>query len=188
MLRRKVLELSTRGFLLVPAVLEAAALAELRAAVDALPPGGGGNLLDEALQSHPAVARLSASDLFARAAEEIFASRPRTMEVAARAPRSGLGQQGLHCDVATREGRAMTALVYLDDADAQNGGTRIVPGTHLRRSMPPRRLADPAAHHPEEQIIAAAAGTALIFDGHLWHSGTRNSSGRPRRALQICWR
>jgi hypothetical protein len=45
------------------------------------------------------------------------------MEVAARAPRSGLGQQGLHCDVATREGRAMTALVYLDDADAQNGGT-----------------------------------------------------------------
>ena len=34
----------------------------------------------------------------------------------------------------------------------------------------------------EVQLIAPA-GTVVVFNSHLWHGGTRNDSGRPRRAL-----
>ena len=34
----------------------------------------------------------------------------------------------------------------------------------------------------EIQLIAPA-GTVVVFNSHLWHGGTRNDSGRPRRAL-----
>ena len=182
------MSLAEQGFLVVPGVLDGRAIEELRAACDALPAGSGGNPSDEALQMHPAVARLLSLPVFAEALRAVMGHAGARPLVAARMPRAGYGQQGLHCDVARREDRAVTALVYLDGAGPENGGTRIVPGTHLRRTAPPRQLADPAAHHPEERIVEAPAGSALIFDAHLWHSGTRNASGRPRRALQITWR
>jgi ectoine hydroxylase-related dioxygenase (phytanoyl-CoA dioxygenase family) len=176
------------GFALVTGLLSRSSLEDLRTVCDGLPAGSGGNPSDEALQGHPAVAELLALPVFAEALRLVMGHADARPLVAARMPRAGFGQQGLHCDVPSRESRAMTALVYLDDSSAQNGGTRIVAGTHLRRSPPPTRLADPGAHHPEERIVEAPAGAALVFDGHLWHSGMRNVSGRNRRALQITWR
>ena len=46
------------------------------------------------------------------------------------------------------------------------------------------RFADPASRHPDERIIAAKAGSVLVFNGHLWHSGTTNKSSRSRRVVQ----
>jgi ectoine hydroxylase-related dioxygenase (phytanoyl-CoA dioxygenase family) len=52
----------------------------------------------------------------------------------------------------------------------------------------PKAIADPATHHPQEQIVTGAAGSILVFNGHLWHSGTRNTSKQSRRALQcVFW-
>jgi ectoine hydroxylase-related dioxygenase (phytanoyl-CoA dioxygenase family) len=31
--------------------------------------------------------------------------------------------------------------------------------------------------------LIAPAGTVVIFNSHLWHGGTRNRTGLPRRAL-----
>jgi ectoine hydroxylase-related dioxygenase (phytanoyl-CoA dioxygenase family) len=45
-------------------------------------------------------------------------------------------------------------------------------------------MADPASHHPEEIVVTGKAGSVLIFNGHLWHSGTRNNNQHPRHALQ----
>ena len=42
----------------------------------------------------------------------------------------------------------------------------------------------PENHHPGEVRVTAGAGAALIFNGHLWHGGTRNGSREPRRVLQ----
>jgi Phytanoyl-CoA dioxygenase (PhyH) len=180
--------LKADGFALIPGLLSTDAVEELRSICDRLPAGAGGNQRDEELEGHPAVVTLLRAELLARALRMLMSNVPPRPMVAARMPRHGHGQQGLHCDVASREARGVTTLVYLDDADATNGGTRIVPGTHLRRTAPPRQLADPASHHPKERIVTTSAGSALIFDAHLWHSGTRNQTGRPRRALQITWR
>ena len=44
-------------------------------------------------------------------------------------------------------------------------------------------MADPFAPYPDEVKVLGLAGTVVIFNSHLWHGGTRNDSGRPRRAL-----
>jgi ectoine hydroxylase-related dioxygenase (phytanoyl-CoA dioxygenase family) len=49
-------------------------------------------------------------------------------------------------------------------------------------------MADPSSHHSEERIIVAAAGSVLVFNGHLWHSGTRNQTALRRRVLQCVFK
>ena len=112
----------------------------------------------------------------------------RIVQVHGRDPLPGFGQQGLHADWVPRTPgepfRAATALWLLDEFTADNGATRVVPGTHHRISPPPKSVAAPLGHHPDERSVAAPAGSVLVINGHLWHSGTRNASDRPRRALQ----
>jgi ectoine hydroxylase-related dioxygenase (phytanoyl-CoA dioxygenase family) len=38
---------------------------------------------------------------------------------------------------------------------------------------------------PEERRILGAAGSLLVFNGHLWLGGTRNDSASPRRVVQM---
>jgi len=105
-----------------------------------------------------------------------------------RDPLPGYGQQGLHADWPARvKGepfRIVTTIWLLDDFTQDNGATRVVPGTHRLLNPPPKSFADPASRHPDQKIIVASAGSVLIFNGHLWHSGTRNQTHRARRALQ----
>jgi Phytanoyl-CoA dioxygenase (PhyH) len=109
-------------------------------------------------------------------------------QLAGRDPRPGYGQQGLHADWLPRQGSEpwalVTAIFFLDAFTPDNGATRVVPGSHRRPGSIPKGLGDPARHHPDERLITGPAGTALVFNGHLWHSGTRNRSSGARRALQ----
>lgn len=69
----------------------------------------------------------------------------------------------------------------LDDVTEANGATRIVPGTQLHQRVP-----DPdAAQHaiPAE----APAGTALVFDGRLWHGTGRNITESERRHVILAY-
>jgi len=112
----------------------------------------------------------------------------RVAQMNGRDPLSGYGQQGLHADWTARlKGepfRIVTSIWLLDDFTAKNGATRLVPGSHLL-SQVPKSFADPARHHPNEKIIVAQAGSVLVFNGHTWHSGTRNQTNLHRRALQL---
>ncbi len=112
--------------------------------------------------------------------------------VAWRNPRAGLGQQGLHADWPPRADAkvayVVTGLCLLDDFTATNGPTRVVPGSHLIPSTVPKAQAQPLAHHPRQVTVAARAGSVVLFNGHLWHSGTRNTSGASRRVLQMSFR
>lgn len=66
----------------------------------------------------------------------------------------------------------------LDDFTDENGGTRLVPGSHLQ----PRP--DAAAPRQADTIAAEGpAGAILCFDGRLWHGTGANRTDRPRRAL-----
>lgn len=112
----------------------------------------------------------------------------RLAQMNGREPLPGYGQQGLHADWTARAKREpyriVTAIWLLDDFTTENGATRVVPGTHRLLHQPPKSFADPASRHQEQEMIVAPAGSVLLFNGHLWHSGTRNQTNQRRRVLQ----
>ncbi len=104
-----------------------------------------------------------------------------------RAALPGHGRQPLHADwggpVPAGGYQVCNSIWLLDDFTADNGATRVVPGSH-RSGRPAREaLPDPGATHPDEVRLIAPAGTVVVFNSHLWHGGTQNRSDRPRRAL-----
>lgn len=112
----------------------------------------------------------------------------RVGQIGGRDPLPGYGQQGLHADWTARSKgepfRIVTTIWLLDDFTGENGATRVVPGTHHLLKQPPKSFTDPASRHPDQKIIVAKAGSVLVFNGHLWHSGTANRSSRSRRVVQ----
>lgn len=68
----------------------------------------------------------------------------------------------------------------LDDFTAENGATRLWPGSHR---------ADPAAMLPDEDAVQAIMprGSACLFLGSTLHSGGANRSALPRRGLIISY-
>ena len=182
-------ELDECGFVVVTDVLPDEDLARLRFAFAHAPPTSGTQHVDiddatphaeawRALVQHPLVL-----DLTRR-----IVPAPR-FRIHGRNPRPGYGQQGLHADAPPRRAgepaAAVTAIWMVDDFTSANGATRVVPGSHVRHTAVPRHFADPDAHHPDERTITGRAGTVLVLNGHLWHSGTRNRTTGPRRAVQM---
>lgn len=98
----------------------------------------------------------------------------------------GQGHQDLHADH-PRSGNLINALWLLDDFAPDNGATRVVPGSHRKTNLVRDELVDPKAPHPGEVVVKAQRGSVLVIDGHLWHGGTRNVSGRRRRVLHISY-
>jgi ectoine hydroxylase-related dioxygenase (phytanoyl-CoA dioxygenase family) len=71
----------------------------------------------------------------------------------------------------------------LDEFTSENGALRVVPKSHRWGRRPQEVLPDPEAVHPDEILVTAPAGTVVIMNAHLWHGGTENRTGAPRRAL-----
>ncbi|MEH7304578.1 phytanoyl-CoA dioxygenase family protein [Neobacillus drentensis] len=74
------------------------------------------------------------------------------------------------------------SLWMLDDFKEDNGATRVVPGTHLKKA-PQFYLKDRLADHPEQVLVTGKAGTVAVMNSHLWHGGTNNLTGESRRVL-----
>jgi len=70
----------------------------------------------------------------------------------------------------------------LDDFTPANGATRMVPGSHLWRRLPPPEMYEA---HPEQQLVTGKAGTVVVMNAHMWHGGTANRTGAPRRAMHV---
>jgi len=85
-----------------------------------------------------------------------------------------------------------TVMLFLDDADADNGAVRVLAGSHRRGPAardpadPTRFLADPARLDTStERIVAVPAGSLLIFPALMVHRSSPNTSGRQRRAMLL---
>jgi len=190
--------LDADGYLLLRGVVERAWLGELRAALEAAlaspPPDAevahktGTRHADglpwkgeafDGVWTHPA-ALAAAYHVLGRPFQLLF--------LGGRDPRPGFGQQALHGDwlprVPGEPFHALTAIWMLDDFTVANGATRLVPGSHRIPRPLPMAMRDPAARHPEQRVVEAEAGSVLVFNAHLWHSGRQNRSEGPRRALQ----
>lgn len=74
---------------------------------------------------------------------------------------------------------AVNVMWMLADFTEENGGTRLVPGSHLYGRRPDREC------DKDVDTIAAAApaGTAMIFDGRIWHGTGANVSNESRLGL-----
>jgi len=108
----------------------------------------------------------------------------RISEMHYRASTPDHGGQALHIDTIDRAGpgrwQVCNAVVALTDFTADNGATRVVPGSHLDYGF-----VAPHGHedHPDQVVLVGPAGTCWLFNSHLWHSGTKNQSGAVRHAV-----
>jgi ectoine hydroxylase-related dioxygenase (phytanoyl-CoA dioxygenase family) len=104
-----------------------------------------------------------------------------------RAALPGDGLQALHCDwrgaVEPGDYYVCNSIWLLDDFTADNGATRVVPGSQRWGRTPQEAMADPKAAHPDEVLLLAPAGTVVIFNSHTWHGGTLNRTDQRRRAM-----
>ena len=104
----------------------------------------------------------------------------------ARIVRPGDGDQVLHSDVPLplhQYGNAapvmMNTIWALDDFTHENGGTRVVPGSHQSHLQePPHGFEVKYEVQPE-----VSAGSVLVIHGQTWHGGGANNSMENRHGL-----
>ncbi len=104
-----------------------------------------------------------------------------------RAAKPGKGLQKLHVDwrntVADGQYKVCNTIWLLDDFVANNGATRIVPGTHKLSILPDEAMENTLEKHPNEILIQAPAGSVFVFNSHVWHGGTTNFTQKDRRSI-----
>jgi hypothetical protein len=71
----------------------------------------------------------------------------------------------------------------LDPFTETNGATRAIPGSHVDRTRLLATMTDPMVPHPDERLVLAPRGAALLHNSHLIHAGTLNRSDAPRRSI-----
>ena len=126
-----------------------------------------------------------------------------------RDPVKGYGQQDLHVDVPKKfadDWWVVNSMIMFDDMTLDNGPTRIIPGSQwwapinvpyvnigdwepepLSPEDQARVPADLSAPYPGELLVEAPAGSAIICNSSMWHSGTLKTSDRPRRMLHLTY-
>lgn len=104
---------------------------------------------------------------------------------AARTPLPGCGNQQLHIDSklpGCEFALSVQVLYMLDDFTANNGATRIVPGSHLTKSFP-----ENGKTYPNEILATAPRGSVLIFHAGLWHGSGSNMTEGDRWAMILTY-
>jgi len=132
----------------------------------------------------------------------------KTFSLNGRFPIKGAGEQVLHSDFPranSTDWRGVNNMIMLDEINLNNGPIRVVPGSHkwVSLNVPDTNLAelkgfeiseeerkfiplDSMAPHPKEVKLTGKAGSVAVINAHIWHGGTRNLSGEPRRVLHFC--
>lgn len=191
--------LDHQGYLVIPDVIDSAWLKQLCTVFEDLAQeertagrreGGTRHLPALELKGELFYGLLTHPTLLA-AAWHVLKCPVRTGGVDGRDPLPGHGLQGIHRDAPPRAPGSpfsiLNSLWLLDDYTAENGATRVVPGSHLVTEKTPKIAGDPEKSFPGEMLIRAKAGSVLLFNGHTLHGGTRNRSSRSRRVLRCAY-
>jgi hypothetical protein len=188
--------LDEQGYLVLPGLFDAGLVGSMRAVVaaglararqDPTWHPGGTLHVDDLLDAGPVADRVWTAVPLLAAVAHVLGSDFQLNRMHYRAPQPGHGAQLLHPDWAQRTPMSRpaiaTAIVALVDFTEHNGATRLVPGSHRVWGFTASKKPD--TPHPDERLVTMPAGSVLIFNGHLWHSGTRNRSTGSRDALQL---
>lgn len=185
-------EIRERGYAVLPAPAPAERVAALREALDGMyrdeadvprqasEPGclRGYNLVRRAPIFRDALLHPPVIDLV----EAILGGDCILHSFEARSALPGGGQQSLHRDMpfVPDTPLSINVLWLLDDFTAENGATRLVPGSHRRPEGP-----EPGCVYPDEVLATGPAGTILAFDTMTWHGGGPNRTDRIRRGIHV---
>lgn len=126
-----------------------------------------------------------------------------------RDPAAGGGHQQLHADVPKKSPQdwwVLNAILLFDDVTLDSGPTRVVPGSHHwppinvplvnigdwnPDDMPEEDKAqipeDLDGLYPGEKYLTGSAGSVIIANSSLWHSGTVKKNEKPRRVLHLTY-
>ena len=74
----------------------------------------------------------------------------------------------------------------ITDNTPESGGTRLIPGSHKWPAVW-ARLVNSEAGQKLARSITAPAGTAIVFEGRVWHGNGRNRSGAVRSNISISY-
>ncbi len=189
-------KLDEDGFVVLPDVLDGPWLARVRdgiehgliAAHDEPTWSPGGTLhLDGLLDAGPDFDRIWTAPRLLAAVAHLLGDELQVRALHYRGPQPGYGAQLLHQDFGRRNPadpvNRVIALVALSRFTADNGATRVVRGSHRTWGFNAPSTMD--SQHPDEEAVLLDSGSALVFNGALWHSGVRNRSTARRDALQI---
>jgi ectoine hydroxylase-related dioxygenase (phytanoyl-CoA dioxygenase family) len=193
------LQLDEHGWLALPGLMSPDLLAALRARIDELFAEEADRAGSE-FKQEPGARRLANLVNKGRIFEDVILTAP-VLECMAHVlgPRFKLSSlnarsanphtadgQPLHADsgaIADDAGYFVCNSVWLlDDFTSENGATRMVPGSHRWRRLPPADYYEP---HPDEQLVLGNAGDVVIMNAHMWHGGTANRTAAPRRAMHV---
>lgn len=193
-------ELDELGYTLIPGLVDPGWLRELRARVEELFEQEGENAGHE-FKQEPHARRLAnlvdKGEVFERVVshplllelvEHVLGPEFKLSSLNARSTNPFAPEpQPLHADMGllpdARGACVCNSVWMLDDFTADNGATRVVPGSHRWGRLPQTDLADLLAPHPQQILIIAPAGSVAVYNAHLWHGGTANRTNRHRRAL-----
>jgi hypothetical protein len=106
-----------------------------------------------------------------------------------RNPLKGKGFQRLHIDWLPRKKKkekyiGVVCFIFVDDMNSKNGPLRIIPGSHKKMGWPDETI-DVYKHNKKEVKIFGKAGSICIMNLNLWHGGSNNFSGKPRKTILI---
>ena len=126
-----------------------------------------------------------------------------------RDPNRGSGHQALHVDVPKKfvdDWWVLNAMLMFDDMTLENGPTRVVPTSQwwapinvpyvnqadwepepLSAADQARMPRDLDAPYPGEVYVTAPAGSAIICNSSMWHSGTLKKDASYRRMLHLSY-
>jgi ectoine hydroxylase-related dioxygenase (phytanoyl-CoA dioxygenase family) len=192
-------ELDERGCVVLRGLMSPELLARLRSRVDELFEQEGERAGAE-FKQEPGARRLANLVNKGRVFEEVILT-PEVLDAVARVlgPKFKLSSlnvrsadpysasdQPLHADsgaLADAEGFWVCNSIWmLDDFTEENGATRYVPGSHRWGRVPPSGMYE---RHPQQELVLGRAGDVAVMNAHVWHGGTANRTGAPRRAMHV---
>jgi hypothetical protein len=203
---RQQRSLAEDGYLLMPSLLPAAAVAALAARLDELAraviaeaeaDAAAGEQWEEAGvvrvrldPADPGYAPLVRQPLLFSAADTVIGPGCRVGGLSLRAPLPGCGLQGLHPDFfpghrTSGPWQVLAAMWCITGFARDNGPLRVIPGSHRSARDPVDDMEFPGmGPHPDEVKLIAPAGSLILFNSaSLWHSGTLNYSPGLRLAV-----
>jgi ectoine hydroxylase-related dioxygenase (phytanoyl-CoA dioxygenase family) len=182
------------GYVILPDLLSAGQLDEIRQAVDPLLDPHGRNAF-EGRSTQRVYSVLNKTRVC-----DVIADHPRVLALLDRLllPNyllsmlqvikilPGEQAQMLHTDDAfyplprPRKALGAATIWAIDDFTADNGATDVIPRSHL--------WGDEAPNPADREPVVMPAGSCVFFPGTLWHGGGANRSDRPRLAVtaQYC--
>jgi len=77
-------------------------------------------------------------------------------------------------------------MVLVSDNSPENGGTRLIPGSHKWPKID-YKTANSSKYQDMAKSITAPKGSAIVWEGRVWHGNGLNRSGEVRSNISIAY-